>query len=161
MCVDYRSLKRVTSRTTIPTIGELLDELHGVEFLLNLNLRVVYHQIRVHSNDVHKIAFQTHEGHYEFLVMPFVLTNAPSTFQSLQMRYSNCFFINLCQCRSWNARTHHMSTVLGVLKDYQLYVKLAKCLCGQMELLQILLKLHAQLVTVVGLFKIMGRLVSH
>jgi hypothetical protein len=80
--VDYRPLNAITIKNKYPLlrIDILFDQLVGAQVFSNIGLRSSYHQIKIHAEDIPKTAFTTRYGLFEYLVMSFGLTNAPTHF---------------------------------------------------------------------------------
>jgi len=138
LCIDYWQLNKVTIKNRYPVsrIEDLMDQLVGARVFSKIDLRLVYHQIKVKDEDMQKTAFRTHYKHYEYTVMPFGVTNAPGVF----MEYMNCMFHTyldrfvvvfiddiLIYSKSEEEHAEHLRIVLQVLKEKKLYAKLSKC----------------------------------
>src|SRR5450432_296828 len=78
LCVDYRKLNEiiVKDRYALPRADELRDRLRGAKKFTKLDLKDTYHRIRIKKGEEWKTAFRTRYGHFEYLVVPFRLTNA-------------------------------------------------------------------------------------
>ncbi|GJU59756.1 putative mitochondrial protein [Tanacetum coccineum] len=138
MCIDYRQLNKhiVKDKLLIPAIKELIDELQGAHVFSKLDLRSGYHQIIMCKEDVYKTAFKSHEGHYEFVVISFGLTNAPSTFQAFinsvfkpfLRKFTLLFFDDiLVYSPSIAGHINHLRMVLQVMRNNTLFAKKSKC----------------------------------
>lgn len=146
MCIDFRALNKVTIRDhfPLPRIDMLLDKVGRNRIFSSLDLQSGYHQLLLHDSDVPKTAFVTHKGQYQFRVLCFGLTNAPSAFQRLMNDiFQDLIARNIVQVylddilvmsRNVDEHLEHLRLVLQRIDDKGLRVKLSKCEFAQTEL---------------------------
>ena len=146
MCIDYRALNKTTvqNRYPLPRIDDVLDRLHGYKIFSSLEFQADYHQICINDEDKPKTAMITPTGQFQWKVLCFGLTNAPATFQ----RVMNQIFKEhigeivlvvylddvLVMSRTPEEHEKHLCTVLEVLRQHKLKVKLSKCELSRPEL---------------------------
>ena len=138
LCVDYRGLNKITrkDRYPLPLVSDLLDAPRKARIYTKIDLRHAYNLVRIAPGDEWKTAFRTRYGSFEWLVMPFGLSNAPAAFQ----RFVNEVFADLLDVcvvvylddiliYSDNPDEHraHVREVLRRLRKHHLYARADKC----------------------------------
>ena len=145
MCIDYRGLNKLIVKNLypIPRIDDLIDQLRGAKVFSVIDLMQGYYQLQLVEEDRPKTAFVTPFGQYQFVVLPFGLSNAPAYFQSKM----NELFSSLVDCCvliylddilvfSKNPEEHlqHLRQVLEILRHEKFYGRLHKCAFFKKEL---------------------------
>lgn len=137
-CIDFRGLNEITVKNTypLPLINAAFNPLHDASVFTKLDLRNAYHLIRIREGDEWKKAFNTPLGHFEYLVMPFGLSNAPAVFQNLindvlRDMINRFVFVYLddilVYSKDLQEHRQHVRQVLERLYKNRLFVKAEKC----------------------------------
>ena len=136
-CVDYRQLNAVTKKDVfpLPHIDDLLDQLQGKCVFSTFDTRRGYWQISVSAESKQKTAFITHEGLFEFDVMPYGVCNAPATFKRLMQKilsglgsFCNVYIDDiLIFSRNFDEHRLHLQEVFGWLERYFQKLHPQKC----------------------------------
>nr|GFB90930.1 reverse transcriptase [Tanacetum cinerariifolium] len=120
----------------IPGAEPISKAPYRAKYFSKIDLRSSYQQLRMKDQDISKTAFRTRYGHYEFLVMPFSLTNAPAVFMYLMNHilheYLDKFVIVfiediLVYSKSEEEHEQHLRIVVKILRQKKLYAKFLKC----------------------------------
>ncbi|MCO5596797.1 hypothetical protein L7F22_050867 [Adiantum nelumboides] len=139
LCIDYQGLNQCTikNKYPLPRIDELFDRLSGAQYFSKIALRSRFYQVQNQAEDIPKTAFNTTFGHYEFVVMPFGITNALATFNRLMIDLFRegldnsvlVFFDNiLVYSKTREEHEQHLCQILEILRTAKLYARHSKCL---------------------------------
>jgi hypothetical protein len=137
-CIDYRGLNKQTVKNAypLPRADDLIDQLQGAKYYSKIDLRSGYWQISIDSADVFKTAFRTRYGHFEWLVLPFGLINAPAAFMDLMHKVFRdlldrgvVIFLDDILIYSESADEHEqlLWEVFTRLRKHKLFAKESKC----------------------------------
>ena len=138
LCVDYRGLNRLTKKDhyPLPLILDLLDTLQKARVFTKINLWHAYHLVRIAEGDEWKTTFRTRYGSFEWLVIPFGLSNGPAAFQrfmnnifSDMLNVSIIVYLDDILIYSDDLTKHkdHVKEVLWRLRANGLYAAPGKC----------------------------------
>jgi len=138
LCIDFRGLNKITKkdRYPLPLISDLLDYPSRAKIYSKIDLQHAYHLVRIAPGDEWKTACRMHYGSYEWLVMPFGLTDAPAAFQ----RFVNTIFADMLDVcvvmylddifiysEDMESHQQHVQEVLHHLRLHGLFAKPEKC----------------------------------
>ena len=125
--VDPDKINTIKNTYTLPCIDDLFDKLRRATIFSKIDLRSSYHQVWIKDENIFKMAFRTRYGHYEYIVMPFALTNALSVFMCLMNnllhKYLDKFvvvFIDdiLIYFKTKEEHEEHLKIILQVLREH-------------------------------------------
>ena len=112
------------------------NQMRGAKVFSKIDLRSSYHHVRIKEEDIHRTTFRTRYGHYDFVVVPFGLVNAPATFMCLMnsvfSKYLDKFFLVfvddiLIYFKNEEEHEEHLRMALQLSREHKLYAKLSKC----------------------------------
>ena len=138
LCVDYRQLnkKTIADKQPLPYKPDVIERLQGCRFFSKLDFASGYWQVAVQPDDIQKTAFVTIDGHYEWLVLPFGLKNAPATFQRVVRKilgdlidYGVLSYLNdiVFYAKAMEEHNRLLTDVLKLLAEADVRLKREKC----------------------------------